>query len=147
MRLSPLFFSLLTVFSVGAVGTAQTAGIAQTTGAAASPEVIRTPIESPLQLTGLSGGGDNSACGNIDRSQGETIRVTEPFASLSFEVESEGDYTLLITGADGFKECVFAHNYDGGVIQAPGLLDQGMYRVFVGDRSGESNPYTLSITQ
>ena len=132
MRLSPLFFSLLTVLSIGT---------------AAQAETIQTPLPSPLELTGRTGGNDSSACGNINRSQGETIRVNEPFASLSFEVKSEGDYTLLITGADGFRECVFAHNYDGGVIQSPGLLDQGVYRIFVGDRSGESHPYTLSITQ
>ncbi|MEM9151425.1 MAG: hypothetical protein AAGB19_13345 [Cyanobacteria bacterium P01_F01_bin.3] len=141
MRLSPLFFSLLTVLSIGTAGTLAKA---QTT----PPEPIITPLESsPMEVTGQTGGNDRSACGNINRSRGQTIRITEPFASLSFEVKSQGDYTLLITGANGFRECVFAHNYDGGVIQAPGLLDQGVYRVFVGDRSGESHPYTLSITQ
>lgn len=133
MRLFPLLvLPLLTVLSIGSAAKAQ---------------AINTPLEAPVEITGQSGGSDTSACGNITRSNGKTIRVTEPFASLSFEVESEGDYTLLITGPNGFRECVFAHNYDGGVIQAPGLLDQGQYRVFVGDRSGESHPYTLSITQ
>ena len=135
MRLSPLFFSLLTVLSIGTAGTA------------ANAQTISTPLAAPMEVTGQTGGNDRSACGNINRSQGQTIRITEPFASLSFEVKSQGDYTLLITGANGFRECVFAHNYDGGVIQAPGLLDQWVYRVFVGDRSGESHPYTLSITQ
>lgn len=154
MRLSPLLCSLLTVLSMGAAGHIQvmeTAAQAQPTEAAAETavpnQVIRTPIDTPLLITGQTGGNDRSACGNIDRSQPTIIRVTEPFASLSFEVESEGDYTLLISGANGFRECVFAHNYDGGVIQAPGLLDQGRYRIFVGDRSGESHPYTLSIAQ
>lgn len=142
MRLSPLFLSLLTVLSLGSAAYAQA-----NQNQAGRNQVVRTPLEEPLQITGQTGGSDRSACGFINRSQGRTIRVSEPFASLSFEVESEGDYTLLITGADGFRECVFAHNYDGGVIQAPGLLDQGVYRVFVGDRSGESNPYTLSISQ
>ena len=115
--------------------------------AASAQSVARTPLAAPIELTGVSGGRESSACGNIDRSTGQTVSVTETFASLSFEVESEGDYTLLITGPNGFRECVFAHNYDGGVIQAPGLLNQGQYRVFVGDRKGESHPYTLSITQ
>ncbi len=144
MRLSPLFFSLLTVLSVGSVTHAWSAEAQAQTPQA---EAVRTPLSAPVEITGQTGGSDSSACGNINRAQGETIRVTEPFASLSFEVESQGDYTLLITGANGFRECVFAHNYDGGVIQAPGLLDRGVYRVFVGDRSGESHPYTLSISQ
>ncbi|MEL6604422.1 MAG: hypothetical protein AAFP20_14490 [Cyanobacteria bacterium J06614_10] len=133
MKLSPFALALAAVLSVGPAVQAQS--------------VTRTPLDSPLELTGQSGGRESSACGNIDRSAGQVIEVTESFASLSFEVESEGDYTLLITGPDGFRECVFAHNYDGGVIQAPGLLNQGEYKVFVGDRSGESHPYTMSITQ
>ncbi len=133
MRFSPLFF--LPLVAVLAMGSA------------AKAQIISTPLSEPLELTGQTGGSDSTACGNISRSDGQTIRVTEPFASLSFEVESEGDYTLLITGPNGFRECVFAHNYDGGVIQAPGLLDQGQYQVFVGDRSGESHPYTLLISQ
>ncbi|MGB3672317.1 MAG: hypothetical protein WA984_19540 [Phormidesmis sp.] len=133
MRLSPLFLlPLVTLFAIGSAAQAQT---------------ISTPLGEPLEVTGQTGGSDSSACGNISRSDGQTIRVTEPFASLSFEVESEGDYTLLITGPNGFRECVFANNYDGGVIQAPGLLDQGQYQIFVGDRSGERHPYTLSISQ
>ena len=133
MKRSALFLALLTAFSVGTAAQAQ--------------NIARTPLAEPIEMNGQSGGRESSACGNINRSAGKTVQVTEAFASLSFEVESEGDYTLLITGPDGFRECVFAHNYDGGVIQAPGLLNQGEYQVFVGDRRGESHPYTMSISQ
>lgn len=126
----------LTTLAVGAIGSA-----------ASAQSTARTPLSAPVELTGTTGGSENSACGNINTAAGQSVSVTEAFASLSFEVESRGDYTLLITGPDGFKECVFAHNYDGGVIQAPGLLNRGDYQVFVGDRKGESHPYTLSISQ
>ena len=117
-------------------------------GSAASAQAIaRTPLSAPIEITGTTGGRESSVCGNINTSTGQRISVTEAFASLSFKVESQGDYTLLITGPNGFRECVFAHNYDGGVIQAPGLLNRGEYEVFIGDRTGQSNPYTLSITQ
>ncbi len=106
-----------------------------------------TPIAAPIARTGQSGGAESSTCGNINSAASQVVRVSEPFAALNFEVQSQGDYTLLITGPDGFKECVFAHNYDGGIIQAPGLLTQGEYRLYVGDRRGESYPYTLSISQ
>ncbi|EDX87293.1 hypothetical protein S7335_5001 [Synechococcus sp. PCC 7335] len=132
MRLS-LFLALVATLSLGSISKAQT--------------VSRTPLSSPIELSGQTGGPEQSACGNIDPRASQTIQVTEDFASLSFQVESEGDYTLLITGPDGFRECVFAHNYDDGSIHAPGLLTQGEYQVFVGDRRGERHPYTLSITQ
>lgn len=133
MKIAPFLLAAAAVLSVGSAAQAQS--------------VTNTPLSAPVELTGTSGGRESSACGNIDTNTSRTIRVTESFASLSFEVESEGDYTLLITGPDGFSECVFAHNYDGGVIQAPGLLNRGEYEVFVGDRKGESNPYTMTISQ
>ena len=133
MRLSPIFLALAATLSMGSVARAQ--------------EVARTPLSSPLELTGQTGGSEASACGNINPRANQTIRVTEAFTSLSFQVESEGDFTLLITGPDGFRECVLASNHNGGGIEAPGLLTQGEYQVFVGDRKGESHPYTLSISQ
>lgn len=138
-RFSPLFLALVTALSVGAVGSLATAAQAQS--------IARTPLTAPVQMTGMTGGPQQySACGNIDTSAGQVVQVSESFASLSFEVQSAGDYTLLITGPDGFKECVFAYD-GGGVIKSPGLLNQGDYQVYVGDRQGESHPYTLSITQ
>jgi hypothetical protein len=133
-RFSPLLLSsLVALLSLGSAAQAQS--------------IARTPLASPLELTGRTGGAQSSACGNINPSAGQRVSVTESFASLTFEVQSQGDYTLLITGPDGFSECVFAHNYDGGVIQSPGLLNRGEYQVYVGDRRGESHPYTLSISQ
>lgn len=131
-RFSPLLIALA-VLTIGSAAKAQS--------------VTRTPLSAPVELTGQSGGSESSTCGNINPAASQVVRITEPFASLDFKVQSQGDYTLLITGPGGFKECVFAHNYDGGVIQAPGLLNQGEYQVYVGDRRGESHPYTLSISQ
>lgn len=133
MRFSPLCLAVVAALSLGSVAKAQT--------------VVRTPLSSPLESTGQTGGSRLSACGNVDPRANQTIQVTEAFASLSFKVESAGDYTLLITGPDGFRECVFARNYEDGGIEAPGLLTRGEYQVFVGDRKGESHPYTLSISQ
>ena len=123
------------------------AAVVSTGSAAVAQSVARTPLAAPIEFRGQSGGRQASACGNINPNAGQIVRVTESFASLDFEVQSQGNYTLLIKGPSGFQECVFAHNYDGGVIKSPGLLNQGEYRVFVGDRNGESHPYTLSISQ
>ena len=138
-RFSPLFLALVTALSFGAANSVGALAQAQT--------VARTPLAASVEMTGVTGGSEDSACGNINPATGNVVQVTEAFASLNFEVQSEGDYTLLITGPNGFKECVFAHNYDGGVIKSPGLLNQGDYRVYVGDRRGESHPYRLSVTQ
>ena len=123
------------------------AAVVSTGSAAMAQSVASTPLSAPVQMSGQTGGSQTSACGNINPSGAQRVQVTESFASLDFEVESQGNYTLLIKGPGGFEECVFAHNYDGGVLKSPGLLNQGEYRVFVGDRDGASHPYTLSISQ
>ena len=123
------------------------ATLVSTSSAALAQSVASTPLSAPIEMSGQTGGSQASACGNINPSGGQRVRVTESFASLDFEVESKGNYTLLIRGPGGFEECVFAHNYDGGVLKSPGLLNQGEYRVFVGDRDGASYPYKLSISQ
>ncbi len=133
MRLSPLLLALVATLSMGSVASAQ--------------QIVQPPLSSPLELTGQTGGPEASACGNIDPRASQTIKVTESFTSLNFQVESEGDFTLLITGPNGFRECVLADNSTGGGIEAPGLLTEGEYQVFVGDRKGERHPYTLLITQ
>ena len=132
-RFSSLLLALAAVVSTGSAAMAQSAA--------------RTPLAAPVEMTGQTGGSEASACGNINPSGAQRVQVTESFASLEFEVQSQGNYTLLIKGPGGFEECVFAHNYNNGAIKSPGLLNQGEYRVFVGDRDGESHPYTLSISQ
>ena len=113
----------------------------------ASSQTIRTPLQSPIQVSGVSGGSRSSSCGFISNTPSQVLQVTEPFAPLDIQVSSTGDFTLFISGPDGFNECVMANNYDQGVINAPGLLNQGTYSIFVGDRNGQSNPYQLSIQQ
>lgn len=114
-------------------------------GAVQAQTPVRTPLSSPIEVTGQTGGAQSSACGYIGNTPAQVIQVTEPFASLNFEVQSTGDYTLLIRGPQGFNECVLAHDFDGGVIQSPGVLNQGTYQVYIGNRSGTSHPYQLRI--
>ena len=116
------------------------------TGKAAG-QTIQTPLQSPIQVSGVTGGSQSSSCGFISNTPSQVLQVTEPFAPIDIQVTSTGDFTLFISGPDGFSECVMANNFDQGVINAPGLLNQGAYSIFVGDRNGQSNPFSLSIQQ
>ena len=113
----------------------------------ASSQTIQTPLQSPVQVSGVSGGSQSSSCGFIANTPNHVLQVTEQFAPLDIQVTSTGDFTLFISGPDGFSECVMAHNFDQGAINAPGLLNRGDYSIFIGDRNGQSNPYRLSIQQ
>jgi hypothetical protein len=134
-------------FSFGLTLSALFAATVGFSAPAQSQIMAQTPFTQNLSVSGVTGGSQASSCGYIASSPSQTIQVTEAFTSLDITVQSTGDYTLLITGPNGFSECVMAHDFDGGVIQSPGLLNQGTYNIYVGDRSGAQNPFTLLITQ
>ena len=109
---------------------------------------VQTPLASVIEVEGTSGGSQSTPnCGYISATPAQVVQVTEPFASLNIHVESQGNFTVLISSPQGFSECIAANNYSNGVIDAPGLLNQGTYHIFVGDMTGASHPYTLTIEQ
>lgn len=111
-------------------------------------QTVQTPISSTIQVTGSSGGTQtNDACRGFMFSGTPTqvIQVTEPSASLSFRVQGSGQLALLIMGT-GNPICVPGTGAGEGVT-IPGVWQRGTYSVFVGDRAGSGNPFTLSIVQ
>lgn len=101
----------------------------------------------PMVVTGTSGGSQSSkGCGMTAAAPNHVIRLGDNFNYLRFSVQSAGQPTLLIEAPNG-SSCVQADSLSGGAIQAPGYWEKGTYSIYVGDRSGAQNPYTLSITQ
>ncbi|MBD2459594.1 hypothetical protein H6G89_00930 [Oscillatoria sp. FACHB-1407] len=111
----------------------------------AHADTVQTPLQSAVVVTGNSGGSQSSSCGFISGTPSQVVVVSQP-TPLRFVVESQGQPTLLITGA-GQNRCAMADAYSGGMVQIPGVLNPGTYSVFVGDRAQGSHPYTLRITQ
>jgi hypothetical protein len=113
----------------------------------ASAGTTNTPIDSPIVLRGNSSGPQESDCGFISNQPNEVVHVTEGLTSLVFTLESQGQPTLLITGPHGFNQCVMANELSGGLIEVPGVWEEGDYALFVGDRAGQEHRYTLTIAQ
>ena len=113
-------------------------------GIAASQTVAIAP-DSEVKLNGTSGGSvkDSSCAGFIASNPNHTVQVTAD-SNLRFSLQGAGQPTLLISGAQGQTLCVQAEA--GGKINIPGRWSKGSYSVFVGDRAGGRNPYTLSIS-
>lgn len=114
---------------------------------AARAQGLVTPLSGSSEQSGLSGGGQSSACGNLPAAPSQTLHVTEAFAAIDITLQGEGALTLLITGPGGFSECRTTDRFNAGQINAPGLLNQGVYSIYVGNESGAQTPYTLSIRQ
>lgn len=123
------------------------AGVLGASLAQAQVPISQTPLASPVQSSGLSGGSRASACGFLPTTANQQIQVTEAFSSLNIEVTGEGKLTLLIEGPNGFSECVTTDRFSEGYINAPGLLNQGLYNIYVGNENSVQTQYTLTISQ
>ena len=117
--------------------------------AAETPVLEITPNfqPDPLVIRGTSGGDKSSDCGNIAATPNQIIQVTESLPYLRLSVESaKGEPTLLIDGPGG-RFCVLSDSYSGGNPEIPGYWQAGKYSLYVGDRSQDQHPYSLSITR
>ncbi|MEO1591587.1 MAG: hypothetical protein AAFU71_09875 [Cyanobacteria bacterium J06632_22] len=100
-----------------------------------------------LEVTGRSGGSENSECGYIRDIANHTVEISDAVAPLNVEVSSSGNYSLFIESDNGYSECVRSHSYDGGTIESMGAVPAGIYRLYVGDFDGASHPFEMTINE
>ncbi|NJL90268.1 MAG: hypothetical protein HC916_11125 [Coleofasciculaceae cyanobacterium SM2_1_6] len=101
----------------------------------------------PVVLRGTSGGSQASPnCGQLPTTPSHVVQLNSDFPYLRFSLQGQGQPTLMIRLPNGSTSCVSADRATG-IINAPGYWEQGSYQLYVGDRTGEQHPYTLSITQ
>lgn len=104
--------------------------------------------QAAMEISGTSGGPQTSAdCGFVPAQPDYSFNITKPAASVSIAVSGTNDYTLLMVGPDNSRECILAHDFDGGAIQSRGLYKQGTYHLFVGDIDGAGAPFNLTVRQ
>ncbi len=104
--------------------------------------------QSATEISGTSGGPQTSSdCGFVPAQPDYSFNITQSAASVSIEVSGSNDYTLLMVGPDNSRECILAHDFDGGAIQSRGLYKQGSYSLYVGDIDGSGAPFTLTVQQ
>lgn len=102
----------------------------------------------PIELKGESGGTQSTPdCGKVGKTPDRIINMTQDFPYLRFSLRSQGNPTLLIIEPGGRRSCILADSFAGGTIQTSGFWKKGIYRIGIGDRSGTSHDYTLSISQ
>lgn len=111
------------------------------------PSVAETIAISPTQsrtAMGQSGGTTQTPdCGAIAATPNHVITITEQINSMHLRVEAEGGQpTLLVIGPSSEDRMCAS-----GKPEMPGLWLTGEYRVYVGDRAGESHNYTLYLDQ
>lgn len=103
--------------------------------------------QSMIEVIGTSGGPQSSDCGFVPDVSDYSFNITQSAASVSIEVAGTNDYTLLMVGPDNSRECIIAHDFNGGAIQSRGLYTTGTYELFVGDLDGAGAPFTLTVQQ
>lgn len=122
--------------------------VGATASQAQSLEIGKNITPDPLTLQGQSGGtikSDN--CGFIPDQPSQVINITERINYMRLTVEAEGGQpTLLVDGPDG-RFCVLADAVTGDNPAISGVWLQGLYKIYVGDRTGSQSRYTLSVSQ
>ena len=102
--------------------------------------------QTVAEINGTSGGPQTSAdCGFIPAQPSHSFTISQATASVSIEVSSSNDSTLLMVGPNNSRECILAHDFDGGKIQSRGLYKAGTYNLYVGDLDGNGAPFTLQV--
>ena len=128
------------------IATKNIASLLIATAVAAAPTAA--VYGQSAEISGTSGGAQTSAeCGFVPAQPDHSFNITQSAASVSIEVSGTGDYTLLMVGPDGSRECILAHDFDGGAIQSRGLYKQGTYHLYVGDIDGAGAPFSLTVQQ
>ena len=99
----------------------------------------------PLQLSGTSEGSVDKPCDKLGTTPQHIIELTENFDYLRFSLQTDGQPTLVIQRQGQNKQCIPGSS--GQMIEYPGYWEQGLYNIYIIDRTGNQHPYTLSITQ
>ncbi len=108
--------------------------------------VVDSGITQPIQ--GNSGGSiDSKDCGFISASPHHTMRLSQRMDYMRLTVRANGQPTLLIIEpTTGQRFCVLGDQGSGLLPEISGSWEPGKYDVYVGDRTGNRYPFTLSIS-
>ncbi|MBE9040687.1 hypothetical protein IQ235_07830 [Oscillatoriales cyanobacterium LEGE 11467] len=125
------YFAISIAIAIGLV-TARTA-VAQTLE-------LSPGFTEPTTVDGIAGGTSNSGnCGYISETPNHELVLTDDFDYLRVWVDGAENLTLLVRGPGG----EFCAPRDP---QQSGYWEEGTYSIFVGDRVGTDENYTLSIS-
>lgn len=108
--------------------------------------VAQTPLAQPLQSQGTVSPSQPSACGVLPAEPTQVLAVTEDFAAINIATSGSPGLTLFIEGPNGFSECHITSD-PTGTINAPGLLNRGSYRFYVGNANPVTTSYQLTLSQ
>ena len=110
--------------------------------------LLAAPLETQTVRGNTGGSVESKNCGFVGATPSHTISLSERIDYLRMLVEADGGKpTLLVIGPkaeDSF--CVLGDLSAGLNPEISGVWEPGNYQVYVGDRSGETHQFTLSIS-
>jgi hypothetical protein len=111
-------------------------------------ETINLTTNSPLStivLNGNSSGSlDSKDCGFINGSPNHVLNIQERIDYMRVTVKGQGGQTTLLIDGPAGRFCALATD---NIAEISGFWNPGLYKVFVGDRSGTSHPFTIQFSQ
>ncbi|MFH7241231.1 MAG: hypothetical protein ACHWZW_00110 [Spirulina sp.] len=126
--------------------SAVTLAVALASGPSLAQAVAQTPLVQPLQIQGSVRPSQPSTCGVLPTEPTQVLEVTEDFAAISIATSGSPGLTLFVEGPNGFSECHITSDA-AGTVNAPGLLNRGRYRFYVGNANPVPTAYQLTLSQ
>lgn len=138
--MKPLHYTLLITTTLATIlfGLTTTRSLAQSIS-------VDGQLSSPITREVTSGGNvDSSDCGFISETPEEVIQVTEKMNYMRMSLEgASSNATLLVEGPDG-RFCLLPDS--GQEPSLSGVWAPGEYKIYVGDKEGGSDQYTLRLS-
>ena len=138
--MKPLHYTLLitTTFATILFGLTTTRSLAQSIS-------VNGQLSNPITSEVTSGGNvDSGDCGLISDTPQEVIQVTEKMNYMRMTLEgASSNATLLVEGPDG-RFCLLPDS--GQEPSLSGVWVSGEYKIYVGDKEGDRDQYTLRLS-
>ena len=138
MKLQPYTFLITTTLATILFGLIPTRSLAQSIS-------VNGQLSSPVTREVTSGGNvDSNDCGFISDTPQEVIEVTDKINYMRLSLQgAASEATLLVEGPDG-RFCLLSDSSQEPSMS--GVWQPGQYKIYVGEKEGGRNQYTLRLS-
>jgi len=111
----------------------------------AEPISVRPNFSSPITTEGTSNSDrDSGDCGYVSQAPDEVIKVTERINYMQIRVKGEKENPNLLIQGPEQRFCILGDQ--GKATSMSGVWMPGQYKIYIGQKQGESSQYTLDLS-
>jgi hypothetical protein len=106
--------------------------------------IPNSPLSTIVLQGNSSGNLDSKDCGFMNSNPNHILNIQERIDYMRVTVQGQGGQTTLLIDGPAGRFCALATD---NIAEISGFWNPGLYKVFVGDRTGTSHPFTIQFSQ